>query len=65
VNHHDSSITPRPTEDEAAAIAAAIAILRQRAGEAPASSAPPVSRWREVGKREVLRDRTTPSVDDD
>lgn len=48
------SVHPKPTEQEMAAIAAAVVAISSNVQEDEASR--PVNKWREAGKREALRE---------
>ncbi len=50
------SVTPEPGEREKAAIAAAVVAIASNVPEDEVTR--PVSKWREAGKREALRDHT-------
>jgi len=48
-------IDPEPSAEEAAAILAAVQVLRTRAQSTPTSADPPVSKWRAAARHEALR----------
>lgn len=48
-------ITPEPTEEELAAIAAAVVALSRSRAARVSNEAPPEDRWRMAARREALR----------